>query len=82
MTGKNLMSRMMIRSNSGHDDRETKEFAEEMAVLPTHGRSVEELPRRCNISPVVAQLLLQRQITQSDAVQSFLRVETYGPSAT
>jgi len=35
-------------------------------------RAVEELASRCKVSPVVAQLLLQRNVTKTEAVQSFL----------
>ncbi len=35
--------------------------------------AVDSLARRCNISPVVARLLIQRQITTPDAVSAFLK---------
>ena len=35
-------------------------------------RAVQDLASRCNVSPVVAQLLLQRDVTETSAVQSFL----------
>ncbi len=35
-------------------------------------RAVEELAKRCNVSPVVAQLLLQRNLTKTEDVQGFL----------
>lgn len=35
-------------------------------------RAIDDLVKRCNVSPVVAQLLLQRNVTETAAVQTFL----------